>query len=154
VTPRRRIYAAAIVGGSAGSLAMDVVQYTWARAFERNRPSGDQDEETEAITAVAALLGRMAPGVFRPGDAAAIGRVIHYGFGIAFAAAYLTALPRRRPAFVRGATFGIVLWLISDRLLIPLFKLGRPWSRYSVSERSNALVSHLAYALIVEFARR
>jgi uncharacterized membrane protein YagU involved in acid resistance len=129
VTPRRRIYTAAIVGGSAGSLAMDVVQYTWA-------------------------LGRTVPGVFRPGDAAAIGRVIHYGFGIAFAAAYLTALPRRQPAIVRGAMFGIVLWLISDRLLIPLFKLGRPWSRYSVSERSNALVSHLAYALIVEFARR
>jgi hypothetical protein len=76
VTPRRRIYAAAIVGGSAGSFAIDVVQYTWARAFERNRPSGDQDEETEAITAVAALLGRAVPGVFRPGDAAAIGRVI------------------------------------------------------------------------------
>jgi hypothetical protein len=99
------MYAAAIVGGSAGSFAMDVVQYTWARAFERNRPSGDQDEETE-------------------------------------------------PAIVRGAMFGIVLWLISDQLLIPLFKLGRPWSLYSVSERSNALVSHLAYALIVEFARR
>jgi hypothetical protein len=63
-------------------------------------------------------------------------------------------LPNRRPQVIRGTAFGIVLWLVSDRILIPLFKLGRPWSRYSISVRSNALASHLAYALIVEFACR
>jgi hypothetical protein len=47
----------------------------------------------------------------------------------------------------------VLLWLLSDRILIPLFKLGRPWSRYSPAERSNAFVSHLAYALAVEFTR-
>jgi hypothetical protein len=154
VTPRRRFFATAIVGGSAGSLLMDLTQYAWARAFERDRPSDDQDEETEAITAVVALLGRLAPGAFPERNSEAIGRAIHYVFGVGFAAAYLALLPARRPAFVRGAIFGTVLWLISDRILIPVFKLGRPWSRYSVSERSNALVSHLAYALTVEFARR
>jgi hypothetical protein len=153
VTPRRRLYAMALVGGSAGSLAMDITQYAWAKAFERNRPSDDQDEETEAIAAVVALLTRIAPRAFQPTNAAAIGRAIHYLFGVGFAAAYLALLPNQRPQVIRGAAFGIVLWLVSDRILIPLFKLGRPWSRYSVSERSNALASHLAYALIVKFAR-
>jgi uncharacterized membrane protein YagU involved in acid resistance len=154
MTPRGSFYISAIVGGGAGSLLMDLTQYAWAGAFERRRPSGDQDEETEAITAVIALLARLAPSMFPQENAQAIGRAIHYIFGIGFAAAYLRLLPNRRPGFVRGAAFGIVLWLVSDRMLIPLFKLGRPWSRYSVSERSNALVSHLAYALTVEFARR
>jgi uncharacterized membrane protein YagU involved in acid resistance len=50
----------------------------------------------------------------------------------------------------RGAVFGTALWILSDRILIPAFKLGRPWGRYSRSERTNALVSHLAYAMVVE----
>jgi uncharacterized membrane protein YagU involved in acid resistance len=133
---------------------MDVAQYGWARAFESRRPSGDQDEETEAITSVVALLTRLAPRVFREADAAAIGRAIHYVFGVGFAAAYLAAFPKGRPTIVRGAVLGTLLWLLSDRVLIPVFKLGRPWSRYSRSERSNALVSHLVYAIAVEFSRR
>ncbi|MGD0473159.1 MAG: hypothetical protein ABSB70_08060 [Candidatus Velthaea sp.] len=72
---------------------------------------------------------------------------------MAFATAYLRLWPGRRPSLLRGAAFGIALWLLSDRILIPLLKLGRPWSRYSIGERSNAVVSHLAYALIVECAR-
>jgi hypothetical protein len=153
MTSRPRLIVAAILGGSAGSLIMDLTQYLWAQALERNRPSGDQDEETEAISSVVRALTLLAPRVFRADDAAAIGRAIHYVFGVGFAAAYFALLPNRRPALVRGAVFGTCLWMVSDRILIPVFKLGRPWSRYSVTERSNALVSHLAYALIVEFAR-
>jgi uncharacterized membrane protein YagU involved in acid resistance len=132
---------------------MDIAQYGWAWAFEAQRPTENQDEETEAITSVVALLTRLLPAVFRPANASATGHAIHYVFGIAFAAAYLAALPNRAPTVGRGVIFGTLLWLLSDRILIPAFKLGRPWSRYSKSERSNALVSHLAYALAVEFSR-
>jgi uncharacterized membrane protein YagU involved in acid resistance len=153
VTPRQRFLTAALLGGGVGALAMDVAQLAWAAALERNRPSDDQDEETEAITAVVAFLTRMAPSVFRKANAPAIGRGIHYLFGVAFAGAYFALIPNRRPTLVRGSVFGTLLWLLSDRILIPVFKLGRPWSRYSVTERSNALVSHLAYAIVVEYAR-
>lgn len=154
MSSRRRLTAIAIVGGAAASLCMDATQFAWARAFERKRPSNDQDEETEAITAVVAWLGRLLPRLSHATNAAATGRAIHYVFGIGFAAAYLSLLPGRRPAVTRGAVFGTLLWLVSDRILIPVLKLGRPWSRYSISERSNALVSHLVYALVVEFSRR
>jgi uncharacterized membrane protein YagU involved in acid resistance len=110
-------------------------------------------EETEAITSVLAILTRWAPRAFPQTNAAAIGRAIHYVFGVGFAAAYLYLLPNRRPTLTRGAVFGTLLWLLSDRILIPVFKLGRPWSRYSKTERANALVSHLAYAIVVEFSR-
>jgi uncharacterized membrane protein YagU involved in acid resistance len=132
---------------------MDVAQYTWAFFLERNRPSGDQDEETEAITSVVAILTRWSPVAFPAEKSALIGRAIHYFFGVGFAAAYLYLVPRGRPTLVRGSVLGTLLWLLSDRILIPVFKLGRPWSRYSVTERSNALVSHLVYAIVVEFSR-
>jgi hypothetical protein len=150
---RQRFLTSAIVGGSVAALCMDVAQYLWASALERNRPSGDQDEETEAITSVVAILTRWSPVAFPAANAAHIGRAIHYVFGVGFAAAYLYLLPRGPATLVRGSVFGTLLWLLSDRILIPVFKLGRPWSRYSVTERSNALVSHLVYALVVEFSR-
>jgi hypothetical protein len=153
MSPRQRFLTSAIVGGSVASLCMDVAQYTWAFLLERDRPSGDQDEETEAITSVVAILTRLSPGTFPAANAAQIGRVIHYVFGIGFAAGYLYLLPRGPATLLRGSVFGTLLWLLSDRILIPVFKLGRPWSRYSVTERSNALVSHLVYAIIVEFSR-
>lgn len=132
---------------------MDIAQFMWAQILERDRSPDDQDEETEAITAVVGYLTRFAPRVFRAADAKAIGHTIHYVFGIGFATAYLYLLPNRRPTATRSAVFGTLLWLLSDRILIPVFKLGRPWARYSVTERSNALISHLAYALVVEYSR-
>jgi hypothetical protein len=153
VSPRRRLLLSALAGGSAGAFLMDITQFVWAQAFERNRPSGDQDEETEAITSVVAWLMRAAPAVLRDADAALLGRAIHYLFGVAFAAGYVALVPARRPVALRGAVFGTLLWLASDRVLIPAFKLGRPWSRYSPAERANALASHLVYALTVEYTR-
>jgi len=37
--------------------------------------------------------------------------------------------------------------------LIPAFRLGRSWERYSRSERFNALASHLAYGVVLEAMR-
>ncbi len=153
MTPQQRFVATAIVGGIAGSLGMDIAQAAWSKVLERDRSPDVQDEETEAITSVVGYLTRFAPGVFPARGAKTIGHVIHYLFGIGFAAAYVYVLPNRKPASVRAATFGTLLWLLSDRILIPVFRLGRPWARYSMSERSNALVSHLVYAFGVEYAR-
>ena len=153
MTPRGGLITSAVIGGAGGSLAMDIAQFVWAQALERNRSPDDHDEETEAITAVVGYLTRFAPRIFREADAQVIGHTIHYLFGIGFAGAYLYLLPNRQPNMTRGAVFGTLLWLLSDRILIPVFKLGRPWSRYSMTERSNALVSHLAYALVVEYSR-
>ncbi len=154
MTPRQRFFASALIGGATGSLAMDIAQALFARVLERDRPVNDQDEETEAISSVVSYLTRVAPGIFRAADAKAVGHGLHYLFGIGFAAGYFLLVPADRPTKTRAAMFGTLLWLLSDRILIPAFGLGRPWSRYSRSERSNALVSHLAYAFVVEFSRR
>ncbi|MBD5654140.1 MAG: DUF1440 domain-containing protein [Candidatus Eremiobacteraeota bacterium] len=142
---------AAVAAGVAGSLAMDLVQDAFALAFERNRTEDDRDEETEAIVAVVRRLSPFVPGDFvrkHPGTA---GRVLHYAFGCGFAAAYAAARDRLpRIATGRGLAFGFGLWLLSDALLIPAARLGRPWLRYSWAERLNAVASHLAYAATVD----
>jgi uncharacterized membrane protein YagU involved in acid resistance len=142
---------AALVGGVAGSFAMDVAQNLFTGIFERNRPPEVQDEEVEAIVGVVRVIAKYAPIVGTERVAGPVGHALHYAFGCGFALAYV-AVRERVPAIgiAGGAVFGTALWIVSDRVLIPAFKLGRPWARYSPSERTNALVSHLAYAMTVE----
>ncbi len=146
---------AATVAGAAGSLAMDLVQNAWTAVFERGQPDDERDEETEAIVAVVKRIAPFVPGDFadrHPGD---VGRVLHYAFGCGFACAYALARPRYRGvAAANGLGFGLALWFLSDALLIPATHLGRSWFRYSVAQRFNAIVSHLAYAATVEAVLR
>ena len=143
-----------IVGGTLASAAMDLVQYSIAAAFERGRASDERDEEVEAIESVVRLIGTLVPGLARPGRAHLTARGLHYSFGSAFAWAYVVAV-RRAPllALGNGLAFGAALFLVSDRVLIPAFRLGRAWDRYSRSERFNALASHLAYGVVLETVR-
>jgi uncharacterized membrane protein YagU involved in acid resistance len=131
-------YQAATVAGIAGSFAMDVVQDTWSAIFSRNRVGEERDEETEAIVAV----------VKHPGT---VGRILHYLFGSAFGLAYAAMRTQdRRVAAGGGTAFGGALWLLSDVVLIPTARLGRPFWRYSRADRWNAVLSHLAYAATLE----
>jgi uncharacterized membrane protein YagU involved in acid resistance len=133
---------ASVGGGLAASLAMELVQDTWAAAFERKRASTDLDEEVEAIAAVVRLRARGAA------------RALHYLFGVGFASAYVAAVPRARwLASAGGIAFGTGLFVLADRILIPVSRLGRSWNGYSRSERANALVSHVAYGMVLEIAR-
>ena len=152
LVPRR--LTATIGGGLAASFAMDVVANAWARAFEKTRAATDLDEEVEAIASVVRMLAAWMPTLSGEARARAAARALHYLFGVGFAWVYVAAVPRARwIASSGGVPFGAGLFVLSDRILIPVFKLGRPWGGYSRSERANALVSHLAYGVVLEFAR-
>jgi uncharacterized membrane protein YagU involved in acid resistance len=148
--------ALAIVGGGiAASFAMDVVQNGWAAVFERRRSQDERDEEVDGIASVVRIAGRFVPALNSDRGSNLAARAVHYVFGVAFAAAYVYGA--RRAAWLSnagGVAFGSALFLLSDRLLIPALKLGRAWSRYSRSERANAYFSHVAYGVVLEFARR
>ncbi len=146
---------ASIGGGLAASFAMDVVQNAWARTFERTRAATDLDEEVEAIASVVRILATWMPTLSGEARARAAARALHYLFGVGFAWAYVAAVPRARwLATSGGVPFGAGLFVLSDRMLIPMFRLGRSWNGYSRSERANALVSHVAYGVVLEFMRR
>jgi hypothetical protein len=146
---------ASVGGGLAASLAMNLVQNAWARAFERKRAATDLDEEVEAIAAVVRVLATWVPSLAGESRARVAARAMHYLFGIGFAWAYVVAVPRARwLASSGGIAFGTGLFVLSDRLLIPMSGLGRSWNGYSRPERANALASHIAYGVVLEFARR
>ena len=150
----RSFWAASLAGGVGASLAMDLVQSGFAAIFERGRADGVFDEEVEGIASVVRGLSGFAPALFPAARADEEARLLHYLFGVGFAAAYVAAV-RRAPwlAASRGLAFGAGLFLLSDRVLIPALKLGRSWARYSRSERANALLSHLTYGLVLELTR-
>lgn len=154
MTAGRRTALVALASGAAASLAMNVVQTSFTSLFERGRASDDRDEEVEAIASVVRLIGTLAPSLSREGRSDVTARILHYGFGIAFAYAYVTAAARAPSiASGKGVAFGSTLFLISDRALIPLLRLGRNWSHYSRGERFNAFASHLAYGFVLESVR-
>ncbi|GAC1492171.1 MAG: hypothetical protein NVS2B8_07000 [Vulcanimicrobiaceae bacterium] len=150
----REVIVASVGGGIAASYAMDVVQMAWAAAFERDRATDVLDEETEAIASVVRAIARFAPALRSPRRAQFGAKSVHYALGVAFAAAYVAAIPRARMlASANGVAFGTGLFVLSDRILIPMLKLGRSWDRYSRSERLNALASHVAYGVVLESVR-
>jgi uncharacterized protein YbjT (DUF2867 family) len=149
-TPRTHIVAP-LVAGAAGSLAMDVIQEAFTALFDRRRDPEKPDEETEAIVAVVARISKLIPSETLRRNPRTVGRVVHYVFGGGFALAYAVVRSRQPKIGIgMGLAFGVALWVLSDTILIPVTRLGRPWWRYSLAQRGNALVSHLCYAATVE----
>jgi len=146
---------ASLAGGIGASFAMDLVQDGFTAVFERGRVEGELDEEVEGIASVVRALSGVLPALFPASRSHEEARVIHYVFGVGFAAAYVAGV-RRAPwlATSNGLAFGAGLFLLSDRILIPVLKLGRSWARYSRTERANALLSHLTYGFVLDLARR
>jgi len=155
VKPVARTALVGTAAGVAAAFAMDVVQDGLATLLERDRASDDRDEEVEAIEAVVRLVGTFVPGLASERRSHVTARALHYAFGIAFACAYVAATrPLGWLAAGGGVTFGTGLFVLSDRILIPMLKLGRSWDRYSRSERLNAWASHVAYGVVLEYVRR
>lgn len=146
---------ASLVGGFASSFAMDAAQDVLAALFERGRAPGDLDEEVEGIAGVLRSLATLAPAWFPASRAPLEARILHYAFGIGFAAAYVAGTRRATWLGASGGTaFGAGLFLLSDRILIPVLKLGRGWQRYSRAERANAFLSHVVYGVVLEAVRK
>ncbi len=151
---RRALVTASVGGGIAASFAMDLVQDALAAAFERGRATSDLDEEVEAIAAVVRMLTTFVPSIVGERRTRFAAHVVHYVLGVGFAAVYVVAVPRARLlAASNGLAFGAGLFVLSDRILIPMLELGRSWNRYSRTERLNAFASHVAYGVVLETVR-
>jgi uncharacterized membrane protein YagU involved in acid resistance len=76
---------------------------------------------------------------------------VHYSFGSAWGAAYgLTAPSVRRLATLPGGlAFGTLVWLVSDNLIVPGFRLAGWPQRYPVKNHAYAIAAHLVYGSTV-----
>lgn len=154
--------AAGLVGGIAGSWAMNQFQALWSRrvgGIERShgaqslKESRDDDDATMKLaSAVSKTIMSRTLGA-REKDSG--GTAIHYAFG-AMAGGIYGALAEGVPAVAEnaGLPFGAALWLAADMTAIPALGLAKPPREYPLWKHEYALASHLVYGLTAEGVRR
>ena len=121
------------------------------REIQRDPYSGLGKPEPEAKneSSLETVARRTAEGLMQRGpldDAtkSAAGSAVHYAFGAAWGGLYGLA---RESTGVSALGFGALVWMASDNLLLPLFRLAAWPQRYSLKEHHYALQAHFVYGL-------
>jgi len=150
----------AVVGAASGLVASFVMSAVYrplmraggdeTRRREKEAQAGMPPATIQAAEAAANAVGRALPPDRK--RQALGGKVIHYAYGVfwgaAFALAARAVAPRRPGA--AGLAFGLVLWLVSDEVLVPLFRFSHSPSRYPTSTHLKGLASHLVYGIATD----
>jgi hypothetical protein len=118
------------------------------QAFRAPEPQQRGESETQVVAR------RFIEGLMRRGPLehkAAAGQLVHYGFGSAWGALYGLAAPSLRPleTLPGGLAFGSLVWLISDGLIVPGFRLAGWPQRYPAKNHAYAIAAHLVYGATV-----
>jgi hypothetical protein len=84
------------------------------------------------------------------------GKIVHYAYGTLWGAAFAIAARAVAPRtpVAAGLAFGTILWVLSDEMLVPLFKLSQPPTRYPATSHAKGLASHLVYGVATDAAWR
>lgn len=160
-----RAWIAGAAAGALGSFAQDLFfGATSSIAPEAPKeaftpPEREQQEETPTET----VARRSAETFFETGpitNKKRAGKMVHYAYGSAWGGAYgllAGSLPSVRTA-LGGVLYGAALWMVSENLLLPAFRL-RGWpQRYPLKVHAYDLAAHVVYGAAVwgafEAARR
>ena len=103
-----------------------------------------QDENSLETVARRFVEGMMMRG---PLDGAAKTRaaaIVHYSFGALWGGLYGLL---RESARVPASLFGVAVWMVSDNLILPGFRVAAWPTRYKLSEHHYALHAHIVYGL-------
>lgn len=151
------LFSKALMGAAAGAAG------TWALDRADWRMWNNESEEARLKTTAARPGGEPPAHVLvssveqafglnlTPEQHHAAGIAVHYGIGIAPAVAYSIfrdQLPGRGP--LRGALYGLGLFLLQDELLNTATGLGADPRRYPWQAHARGLVSHLVYGVVTE----
>jgi hypothetical protein len=116
-------------------------------AFEPPDPRQKEESETETVAR------RVATGLMRkrtPSDEALAraGQAVHFGFGALWGVPYalLREALKKRPPLAEILGYGAFVWMVSDNLILPSFKLAAWPQKYPVKTHAYAVAAHLAYA--------
>jgi putative membrane protein len=161
---RRSAFLDAALGAGAGLIA------SWVMSLAYKPIMGAGDDETlrrekeaaeglppatiRAAQVAAEKVGRPLPD--DRGAQALGGKIIHYVYGTLWGAAFALAARTFAPRapLAAGLGFGVVLWVLSDEMLVPLFKLSHPPTRYPATSHAKGLASHLVYGVATDAAWR
>ncbi|MGH9899399.1 MAG: DUF1440 domain-containing protein [Pyrinomonadaceae bacterium] len=158
-----------LIAGLAASWTMDRFQGVWfalspsndstkdENSTEENHRSEDGDESGDDATMKAASA--LSEGLFghkmTTAEKKIAGPVVHYAVGATSGIVYGAAaefLPEVTVGF--GLPYGTVFWLVVDEGAVPLLRLSKPPTAYSLSTHSYALASHLVFGATAEGVRR
>ena len=113
------------------------------------RPPEPQQADEDALQTVArrAVEGLAQRGPLDARDKERAGQIVHYGFGAAWGGLYgllRASYPRLWSASGIGG-FALGVWVLSDNVILPGFKLAAWPHRYPLRSHAYALAAHLAY---------
>lgn len=141
-----------LIAGAVGSAA----QSLFFAATKKIAPSGSSssfqppEPEQESEQATETVARRAVEGLMQrelPIEKAMAGQAVHYAFGAGWGALYglgaASAPSLASP--LGGAGFGLVVWAMSDDLLLPAFKLADWPRRYPMKSHAYAIAAHLVY---------
>jgi uncharacterized membrane protein YagU involved in acid resistance len=82
---------------------------------------------------------------------AALGRAIHWSYGIFWGGAYGVLRRRLRGAsWGAGLPFGVAFSLFGNALMLPMMKLTPPARKFPLSSQLRGVASHYAYAATID----
>lgn len=116
-------------------------------------PEPEQTSETATQTVARRLTEHLAHrGPLEHGKQA--GQLVHLAFGSGWGVAYgLAAASLARPRVLKsGLIFGMTVWLISDNVLLPAFRLSAWPHHYPVKTHLYAVAAHAVYGLTLASA--
>jgi hypothetical protein len=150
--------AVGLLAGAAGSAVQSIFFKLTSRvipkppkdAFTPSDPAQKHENATETV-ARRFVQGFMHAGDLNKKKKALGGQIVHYAFGAGWGGVY--ALARESVNALSTpigiTTFGTGVWMASDNLILPTFKLAGWPHRYPAKNHAYALAAHLVYGAAV-----
>ena len=143
---------AGLVGGLAGSFAMNEFQAVWSKAA--GKQSNNHPAEPATVKAARMIVEKGLHRRLPESQKGRAGELVHYAFGTLSGAIY-GALSERAPlaCACAGTLFGAALFALVDEGLVPLVGLSGPPNQYPLSSHVYAFASHLVYGSMTDAVR-
>lgn len=155
---------AGIIGGLAGTWAMNHAQRAWTHAVDgeapesaagehdardwQERSEGRNSNEIAAQMLANRVIGRDLDG----GELAIAAALLHFTFGAAMGGLY-GAYVDRRSRNATGIAFGLMVWLFADEIAMPVLGLSDSTLRRPVEKRLQSVTAHIVFGLATELTR-
>lgn len=127
-----------MIAGALGSAA----QSLFFKVVKAPPPSHPRDESSLQTVARRTLEGLADRAPLEPEEKARAASVIHYLFGAAWGGLYGLI---RESFRIPPQAFGALVWMASDNLLLPAFRVAKWPQHYTAREHRYALQAHVAY---------
>jgi len=149
-------FCAGLVAGFVGAVAQNVFFAATRKLAPNPRADGFEpvEEQQRSELPTQTVARRLIEGLMRRGPlehTAGAGQLVHHAFGSAWGSAYglLAGTWPRGAGLKRGLEFGLLVWLVSDDVLLPALELSAWPHHYPVKNHLYAIAAHGVYGAAV-----